>query len=66
MLGNQPHKYLQIKKSQGWELWLVAPGYRAKLGVYSSLEELNRAQITLYKSWEGQPKSEFRAVNLDE
>ena len=64
MLANQPHKYLQIKKGQDWELWLIAPGTRAKLGEYKNLEELNRAQITFYRSWEGQPKPQLHTAEF--
>ena len=52
MVKDHPNKYLEIKKGQSWELWLVSPALRVILGVFPTLEELNRAQIILYQSWE--------------
>jgi hypothetical protein len=52
MVNDHPHKELQIKKGQLWELWLVSPSREIILGAFSTLEELNQAQITLYNAWE--------------
>jgi len=52
MVKDHPDRYLEIKKGQFWELWLVSPALRVILGVFPTLEELNWAQITLYQSWE--------------
>ena len=48
----KPLQKLEIKKDQNWELWLVSPLKRTKLGSFTSLEELNQVQITLYRAWE--------------
>lgn len=48
----QPFQKLEIKKEQTWELWLVSSLKRTKLGSFTSLEELNQVQITLYRAWE--------------
>ena len=48
----KPLQKLEIKKDQNWELWLVSPLKRTKLGSFTSLEELNLVQITLYRAWE--------------
>ena len=48
----QPFQKLEIKKNQNWELWLISPVKRTKLGSFTSLEELNQVQITLYCAWE--------------
>jgi hypothetical protein len=45
-------KCLEIKKGQLWELWLVSPSAQTLLGAFNTLEELNQAQITLYRAWE--------------
>ena len=52
MVNDYPHKELQIKKGQLWELWLVSPPRELILGAFPTLEELNQAQITLYHAWE--------------
>ena len=52
MVGKNPHKKLEIKKGQLWELWLVSPTVKTILGAFKTLEELNQAQITLYNAWE--------------
>jgi hypothetical protein len=52
MVGNNPQKRLEIKKGQLWELWLVTPSAKTILGAFNSLEDLNQAQITLYRAWE--------------
>jgi hypothetical protein len=52
MVNHHPDKHLEIKKGQLWELWLVNPSREVILGVFPTLEELNRAQITLYHAWE--------------
>ena len=49
---NYSQKKLEIKKGQGWELWLVSPPREMILGAFATLEELNQAQITLYNAWE--------------
>ena len=48
----KPFKKFEIIKDQGWELWLVSPSRRTKLGSFTSLDELNQVQITLFRSWE--------------
>lgn len=48
----KPFQKLEIKKDQNWELWLVSPPKRTKLGSFTSLDELNQVQITLYRVWE--------------
>ena len=48
----KPFQKLEIIKDQGWELWLVSPARRTKLGSFTSLDELNQVQITLYRAWE--------------
>jgi hypothetical protein len=48
----KPFQKLEIKKDQNWELWLVSPLKRTKLGSFTSLDELNQVQITLYRVWE--------------
>jgi hypothetical protein len=48
----KPFQKLEIKKDQNWELWLVSPLKRTKLGSFTSLDELNQVQITLYRAWE--------------
>ena len=55
MVDNNPSKKLEIKKGQQWELWLVSAPREIILGAFSTLEELNQAQITLYNAWE-QPR----------
>lgn len=52
MVNDSPHKELQIKKGQLWELWLISPPRELILGAFQTLEELNQAQITLYNAWE--------------
>jgi hypothetical protein len=52
MVENNPHKRLEIKRGQLWELWLVSPAREIILGAFPTLEELNQAQITLYRAWE--------------
>jgi len=52
MVIHHPDKRLEIKKGQGWELWLVSPSVNTILGAFPTLEELNQAQITLYNAWE--------------
>jgi hypothetical protein len=62
MLNKNPDKRLEIKKGQGWELWLVSPSGQAQiLGAFPTLEALNQAQITLYNTWE-QPRLSREAV----
>jgi hypothetical protein len=62
----KPFQKLEIKKNQNWELWLVSPLKRTKLGSFTSLDELNQVQITLYRAWEkaryprGSPPSQIR------
>ncbi len=48
----KPFQKLEIKKEQNWELWLISPLKRTKLGSFTSLDELNQVQITLYRAWE--------------
>jgi len=48
----KPFQKLEIKKDQDWELWLVSSIQRTKLGTFTSLDELNQVQITLYRAWE--------------
>ena len=48
----KPFQKFEIKKDQNWELWLVSPLKRTKLGSFTSLDELNQVQITLYRAWE--------------
>ena len=55
-MHTKPLRRLEIKKGQDWELWLVSPVNRTKIGSFTSLEELNQVQITLYHVWE---KSHF-------
>ena len=52
MVKDYPEKYLEIKKGQLWELWLVSPPREIILGAFPTLEELNQAQITFYNAWE--------------
>jgi len=52
MLINHVHKHLEIKKGRQWELWLISSSKQTFLGTFKTLEELNRAQITLYHCWE--------------
>lgn len=52
MVNHHPDKYLEIKKTQQWELWLVSPALKVILGAFPTLEELNQAEITLYQAWE--------------
>ncbi len=52
MLNHPLGKYLEIKKGQLWELWLISPTVETILGSVPTLEELNQAQITLYNAWE--------------
>jgi hypothetical protein len=52
MVNHHPDKRLEIKKNGDWELWLVSPTSQARLGSFPTLEELNRAEITLYQVWE--------------
>ena len=51
-MHTKPFQKLEIKKDQNWELWLVSPLKRTKLGSFTSLDELNQVQITLYRAWE--------------
>jgi hypothetical protein len=51
-MHTKPFQKLEIKKTQNWELWLVSPIKRTKLGSFTSLDELNQVQITLYRAWE--------------
>jgi hypothetical protein len=51
-MNTKPFQKLEIKKDQNWELWLVSPLKRTKLGSFTSLDELNQVQITLYRVWE--------------
>ena len=51
-MHTKPFQKLEIKKAQNWELWLVSPLKRTKLGSFTSLDELNQVQITLYRAWE--------------
>jgi hypothetical protein len=48
----KPFQKLEIKRTHNWELWLVSPRKRTKLGSFTSLDELNQVQITLYRAWE--------------
>ncbi len=48
MINHHPDKYLDIKKGQLWELWLVSATRELILGTFPTLEELNLAQITLF------------------
>ncbi len=50
-MDTKPLRRLEIKKGQDWELWLVSPLCRTKIGSYANLEELNQVQITLYHAW---------------
>ncbi len=52
MVNHHPDKHLEIKKGEGWELWLVTPLSEFILGAFPTLDELNQAQIALYHSWE--------------
>ncbi len=52
MVNHPLGKYLEIKKGQLWELWLISPTVETILGSFPTLEELNQAQITLYNAWE--------------
>jgi hypothetical protein len=51
-MDTKPFQKLEIKKAQNWELWLVSPLKRTKLGSFTNLDELNQVQITLYRAWE--------------
>jgi hypothetical protein len=51
-MHTKPLRRLEIKKGLDWELWLVSPPSRTKIGSFTSLEELNQVQITLYRAWE--------------
>lgn len=51
-MHTKPFQKFEIKKGQGWELWLVSHAKRTKLGSFTSLDELNQVQITLYRAWE--------------
>jgi hypothetical protein len=51
-MNTKPLQKLEIKKDRNWELWLVSPLKRTKLGSFTSLDELNQVQITLYRAWE--------------
>jgi hypothetical protein len=51
-MNTKPLNRLEIKKTLDWELWLVSPAARTKIGSFTSLEELNQVQITLYRAWE--------------
>lgn len=51
-MHTKPLRKLEIKKGQDWELWLVSPLNRTKIGSFTSLDELNQVQITLYQVWE--------------
>jgi hypothetical protein len=51
-MHTKPLNRLEIKKTLDWELWLVSPASRTKIGSFTSLEELNQVQITLYRVWE--------------
>lgn len=51
-MHTKPLNKLEIRKDLDWELWLVSPTNQTKLGSFTSLEELNQVQITLYRAWE--------------
>ena len=51
-MHTKPLRRLEIIKGQDWELWLVSPLNRTMIGSFTSLEELNQVQITLYHAWE--------------
>ena len=52
IMHTKPFQKLEIKRTQDWELWLVSSHKRTKLGSFTSLDELNQVQITLYRAWE--------------
>ena len=52
MVKDHPDKYLEIKKGELWELWLVSPPREIILGAFNTLEELSQVQATIYNSWE--------------
>ncbi len=51
-MDTKPLRKFEIKKGHDWELWLVSPEVKTRLGSFSNLEELNQVQITLYQAWE--------------
>ncbi len=63
-MHTKPLRRLEIKKGQDWELWLVSAVNRTKIGSFTSLDELNQVQITLYQTWERSPYPLFPESRL--